>query len=217
MGSIIPLLLLLGLSYLEHLPISFNAAVAIGLVLLFVMVASAVSFFIKSNKYKTKFSVFEEEELELEYGVKSIIKKLATNFISTYYVRVSISIMLFVVCPVPLIVVSIFSDSNFGVMMMVIVLILILAAGIFIIIPVSAENDAYNILLEEGNYSPKNRQSTKRIMKVAAIYWPIITAVYLGWSLWTMDWGRTWIVWPVSSVLFAALAGFMEMLRTNEK
>ncbi|MCL1049828.1 hypothetical protein L2755_09365 [Shewanella abyssi] len=38
-----------------------------------------------------------------------------------------------------------------------------------------------------------------------------LTAIYLGWSLWTMNWGVTWIVWPVGAVLFAALVGLMEL------
>jgi hypothetical protein len=31
-----------------------------------------------------------------------------------------------------------------------------------------------------------------------------------------MDWGVTWIVWPVGAVLFAALVGLMEMLEKEE-
>jgi hypothetical protein len=47
--------------------------------------------------------------------------------------------------------------------------------------------------------------------KFAAFYWSMLVAFYLGWSLWTMDWGITWIVWPVGAILFVALIGLMEL------
>jgi hypothetical protein len=31
-----------------------------------------------------------------------------------------------------------------------------------------------------------------------------------------MDWGVTWIVWPVGAVLFAALVGLMELMDKKE-
>ena len=56
----------------------------------------------------------------------------------------------------------------------------------------------------------------KRAEKLAAFYWPLLIAIFLGWRLWTMDWGVTWIIWPVGAVLFAALVGLMELLDKEE-
>ncbi len=53
--------------------------------------------------------------------------------------------------------------------------------------------------------------------KIGAFYWPLVTAVYIGWSLWTMDWGITWIIWPVAGIAFAALIGLFGMFEGNEK
>ena len=43
------------------------------------------------------------------------------------------------------------------------------------------------------------------------IYWCLVTAAYLAWSFITMAWDRTWIVWPVAGVLFAAVVGIIRM------
>ena len=72
-------------------------------------------------------------------------------------------------------------------LMMLIVLLVMIAIGIFIVAPVSAKYDAYNnILKDSGKETEKNRR-----VKRAPFYWPLLTAIYLGWSLWTMNWGVT--------------------------
>lgn len=217
LSSVVPLFLFLGTVNLEQITIGYNTAVAVGLSLLFVMIGFAVSFFIRASQFELECYVYENEEFELAYGVRSIIKDLAVKLRPSYQLKVSISVMLFITSSVPLIIVAIFDGSSFLIMTMLIVLILMIAIGIFIIIPVSAEFNAYNLLIGEGNYLPKKKKSTKRIGKFAGVYWPLLSAIYLGWSLWTMNWGTTWILWPVAGVLFAAIIGLMEMIDTDEK
>ena len=123
---------------------------------------------------------------------------------------------MFIISFVPLMFVSMFSSGSDIILMMLIVLILMIAAGIYIVAPVSAKYEAYNNILKDSYLETVKSKRTKRIEKLAAFYWPLLTAIFLGWSLWTMDWGVTWIVWPVGAVLFAALVGLMEMLEKEE-
>ena len=216
LGSVIPLFLLLSLSGVEQVALNSNTAVAIGLVSMLVMVGLAVGIFIRSSQYQIECTKLEDEDIELVYGVKSIIKERLEKFKSVYHIKVSISVMLFITCVVPLIVVALLGGTNFWIMMMLVVLMLMLTTGIVIIIPVSAEYTAYNLLIGEGDYSPKRKHITKRTEKVASFYWPLVTAIYLGWSFWTMAWGTTWIVWPVAAVLFAAILGLVGMFSSDK-
>ena len=100
-------------------------------------------------------------------------------------------------------------------LMMLIVLILIIAIGLYILLPVSARFEAYNNILKDNVVTEKSKRA-QRAEKLAAFYWPLLTAIFLGWSLWTMNWGVTWIIWPVGGVLFAALVGLMELLEKEE-
>lgn len=59
--------------------------------------------------------------------------------------------------------------------------------------------------LQEGEYTAKAKKIDRKTEKWAAIYWPLVTAVYLGYSLYTFDWGRSWIIWPVAAVFSAVL------------
>lgn len=58
---------------------------------------------------------------------------------------------------------------------------------------------------QEGEYTAKAKKIDRKTEKWAAIYWPLVTAVYLGYSLYTFDWGRSWIIWPVAAVFSAVL------------
>ena len=101
-------------------------------------------------------------------------------------------------------------------LMMLIVLFIFIAIGINIVSPVSAKYDAYNNVLTDNTIETEKSRRVKRAEKLAAFYWPLLVAIFLGWSLWTMDWGVTWIIWPVGAVLFAALVGLMELLDKEE-
>ena len=216
LASVVPLFVLLGSSGLASVALSSNTAVAIGLVLMLVMVGLSVSFFIRSSEYERECAKLEEEEFELIYGVRSIIKERLEKYKPVYHTRVSISVMLFITCAVPLIVVAILGGSSFWTLMMVVALFFILTTGLVIIIPVSTEYTAYNRLIGEGEFSPKQKPITKRTEKLASIYWPLMVAIYLGWSFWTMDWGTTWIIWPVAGVLFAAIIGLAGMFGSDD-
>jgi len=91
-----------------------------------------------------------------------------------------------------------------------------IATGIYILIPVSAKYEAYNRILKEERFGTRKSKREKRIEKLAAFYWPLLTTIYIGWSLWTMRWGVTWIVWPVGAILFIALIGLMELLNKEK-
>ena len=50
--------------------------------------------------------------------------------------------------------------------------------------------------------SQKDRQENR---KMGCHLLALVTAVYLGYSLYTFDWGRSWIIWPVAAVFSTVL------------
>ena len=133
----------------------------------------------------------------------------------SYHKRHMLGVMMFILSTTPLILAAILKGSGVTVLLMVVVMVFIILLGVVIVAPISAEYNAYSYLLGENNYSPEQRIVNKRIQKYGAFYFPLVTAIYLGWSLWTMAWGITWIIWPVSGVAFASFVGLMEMLKKS--
>lgn len=46
---------------------------------------------------------------------------------------------------------------------------------------------------------------------VAAVYWPLVTAVFLVWGF-LGYWDICWIIWPVAGVLFGAVAALVSLV-----
>jgi transcriptional regulator with XRE-family HTH domain len=215
--SIVPLVLFLVLSRLEQFNLTPNTAAIAGIVLLLVMIAFGVSHFIKLGQFESKFIPVDDEEFELAYGVSSILKERLQQFRKTYQQKLSIGIALFITSCVPLLVATVTTNNGQIVLLMVAVMMFIIAAGLYLVIPVSAEFNSYNKLLKEGEFHPKKVAATKRVTSIAGFYWPLVIALYLGWSLWTMAWGTTWIIWPVAALVFVALLGLQELLGKKDK
>jgi len=210
---VLPMFALLALTNAQQLNLTSDVAAPIGIVLLLVMISFGVSYFIKSNQYKQNFKLIENGEFELAYGVHSIFTEKLQTFRPTYNLRLSISIAMFMFSFVPLLFSNILYSGSSIILLMIMVMMLIIASGVYLLIPVTTKFDAYNLILNEGVLHADKSERNKRAEKLAAFYWPLIVAIYLGWSLWTMDWGTTWIIWPVSGVLFAALVGLMELFK----
>ncbi|MBU2891782.1 helix-turn-helix domain-containing protein [Colwellia sp. D2M02] len=210
--SVIPLFFFLAMAETNRLNLTGDIAAAFGVVSILLMISLGVSFFIKANQYESDIAPIENESFELAYGVHSIFDDKLRKFKPIYSKRLSVGIFLFITSAVPLLLVSILDGSSGSVLMMITVLMLMIATGIYIVAPVSAQHEAYNNILKDNCVNTVKTRREKRAEQLAAFYWPLLTAIYLGWSLWTMNWGITWVIWPVGAVLFAALVGLMEFL-----
>ena len=85
------------------------------------------------------------------------------------------------------------------------ILLFFVACGVFIFIYNGTMKETYEALLNQGEYSIKNKQFNKKYSYLPGAYWCIVTAIYLAWSFTTNDWDHTWIVFAVGGVLFAAI------------
>jgi transcriptional regulator with XRE-family HTH domain len=214
--SVVPLFFFLAMAETNRLNLTDDIAAAIGIVCILVMVSIGINFFLRTNQYESDIAVIDNEAFELAYGVHSVFNEKLKKFRATYNRRLSLGIFLFIISFAPLMFVSMLFSGPGITLMMLIVLMLIIAAGIYIVAPVSAKYEAYNNILKDVPLDKVKSRRTKRVEKLAAFYWPLLIAIFLGWSLWTMDWGVTWIVWPVGAVLFAALVGLMELMDKEE-
>ncbi|WP_068544366.1 helix-turn-helix domain-containing protein [Thalassotalea crassostreae] len=215
--SVIPLLFLLAMADSNKLNLTSDIAAPIGVVFILIMVSIAVSFFLKTNQYDDDTTVIDDERFELAYGVHGVFSEKMKKFRPTYNRRLSIGIFLFIVSFVPLMFAAMSAAGTDLILMMLIVLLLIISAGLYLVIPVSTKYDALNNVLRDSDFNSVKSKRAKRAEKLAAFYWPLLIAIFLGWSLWTMAWGITWIIWPVGAVLFAALIGLMELFAKDEE
>ena len=59
-------------------------------------------------------------------------------------------------------------------------------------------------LLEEGDYTRRNKARKQVVEAVSLIYWLVVVAGYLAYSIPTGNWNYSWLVWPVAGILYGA-------------
>ena len=206
--GIIPMLFMVGFSELEESNLDENLAAGLGVIILLMIVAVAVSFFVGSTRYTRDHEKFNTGKFELEYGVKSILKEQAEVYHSAFYSKLSLCIGMYIVSVIPVVMAGILDVPEGYTIFTVVALLAIVGAATYFLIPLVFKKGAFDRLLGEGEFNPKFRKENEQVEKFAGIYWPLVVAVYLGWSFFTMDWYITWVVWPVAGLVFAGLSGF---------
>ena len=186
-------------------------AAGVGMIFLFVMVALAVFTFITYGIRESRMEHFEKENFETAYGVTGMVKEKRRDYEGTFARGISFGVVFCILAALPLIIAGTMGASDFVCCSLVRLLLLMVASGVNMMIRVGMIKSSYDTLLQEGEFSAEEKLAKKKSEPFAGAYWCLVTAIYLGWSFWTMNWSATWIVWPVAGVLFAALSAIFRI------
>ena len=76
---------------------------------------------------------------------------------------------------------------------------------------------SYEKLLQEGEYSKENKEKPSIADAIYIAYWVIATAIYLGYSLSSNNWGQSWVIWVVAAVIFPAIVAITNAFDKKSK
>ena len=97
----------------------------------------------------------------------------------------------------------------------------LVAAGLLILLPTTWASSTHETLTEEGHWTGGPEQWDRWSRKdadnpligaIASIYWPLTLVIFLAWGFLGNGWAICWIVWPISGILFGAIASFISVL-----
>ena len=196
--------------------ITEGLAAAVGCSILFGMIAAAVFMFITCGIRERRSEHLEKENFETAYGVTGMVKERALAFENIFARGIASGVVLCIVAVIPVIIVGAMKAPDYICALFVGVLLILIAIGVNIIIRVSIIKVSFDTLLQEGEYTQSEKKLKKKTDVLHSAYWSTVTAIYLGWSFWTMRWDFTWIVWPVAGVLFAAVSSIARMFIKTE-
>ena len=211
--SSVPLLVLMGLAGAENFPLSEQTATMLGIIILLIMIACAVTIFIFVTAKGKAFDYLDEKNIDTDYGVSGMAKERRAKYEGTHTRMTVMGVVLCIVAAIPLFITLITGHTSektarslviYGVAL----LLSFVGIGVKILVKTSMIQNGYNKLLEEGDYTRLNKKASKW----DGIYWAIAVAIYLAWSFITMDWQTTWIVWPIAGVVFAAYKEIIKMI-----
>ncbi len=129
---------------------------------------------------------------------------------------IAVGVVLCIIAVVPVIFAVAMRAPDYICAIFVGALLVLIAAGVDLIIRVSMVKGSYDTLLQEGEYTIEEKKIQRKMGAFSGAYWCLATAIYLGWSFWTMQWDFTWILWPVAGVLFAAASSIARAVVKTE-
>lgn len=189
-----------------------SLAIAVACTILLGMVALAVFIFIKTEIKLSPLQYLEQEPFETEYGVTGLVKEKNQSYQQHYSFSLACGVVLCILSVIPLIIAGCMEASDYICTLCLAVLLILVSVGVNILIRVSTIKSSYDTLLQEGDYTKKEKFVKKKTETFTGVYWCLVTAVYLGWSLWTKQWDVTYMIWPVATVLYAALYGIVKVV-----
>ena len=196
-------------------------AVALGLLPLFLLIGAAVALFVTSGLAGKRFEYLSSESFETEYGVSGFAREQRDRENGSFAARLTVGVVLCVLSAVPIFVAMLLpvqaANDDFRYVAAVAVLLCLVAVGVWLIVQASIVRGGYAVLLEEGDYAREQKENLRRNQIVATCYWGVVTAGYLAYSFITMDWQRSWIVWPVAGVLYGVIFAVAVAVGKKEK
>ena len=59
--------------------------------------------------------------------------------------------------------------------------------AVYLFIGAGMIRSSFDQLIGEGDYRPQERERVEKEDKIGEVYWPVMVAIYLGWSFLTND------------------------------
>ncbi|MDI9498596.1 MAG: helix-turn-helix transcriptional regulator [Bacillota bacterium] len=186
-------------------PLGFTIAV--------LMAGAAVALFLLNGFRLKAYAWMEKEAFETAYGVEGMAKERLQSFMPQYIVHIVIGVILCVVALATL-VASSFLPQVLRIEESAVVAagLAIAAIAVYLFVSANIVRGAYSRLLQEDDYRPEKKVLGRKIEPIMGLYWLVVTAAYLAYSLITMDWRRSWVVWPVAGLLCAVLYIVLELV-----
>lgn len=215
--SIIPLLYMGALGEYKNIGITEDMAGGIGMIITLVLVAIGVVPIILSSLKLSKYEYLEKEAISLEYGVKGIVEKRKKEYENKYHTGLVIGIVICILSIIPIFVAAAMDANDYICVICLCGMFVLVAVGVYFIVTTGLIWGSFTKLLQEGDYTEKKKDMERKTEVFSTVYWCIITAIYLGISFYTFAWHRTWIIWPVAGVLYAACQGICYLVMGDKK
>ena len=98
----------------------------------------------------------------------------------------------------------------------VVVLLGLVALAVYLFITGGTEQEAYQILLNTGDYTKSRRQGNEIMERFSGFYWALVVTGYLAWSFLSVKWAITWIVWPIAGMLYGAISALLGAVKRSK-
>lgn len=216
---------LIGLAAVSELsasafPLREETAAGIGLCVLMILAAIAVTLFLSCGNKAKEYDFLEKEPFETEYGVTGMVKERQKAFKPTYDRMNTIGTVLCVLSVLPLFATMAFTVGvDFFMTMAVCLLLAVVGIGVYFFVYGGTIYGSMEKLLEEGDYTRREKSQKNITGPVSVIYWLVATAIFMIYTFGPNGNGQprySWIIWAVAGVLYAAVLAGIKLIRNRK-
>lgn len=216
-----PLLALISFARFSPSTPPLEIMISLGVIILLIIVATGVAFFIAANRHIKIYEKLEYEDCKLDEETTKQVQAQKEHYASTYTTMTIIATVLCIISAIPILCGAFFTSYLSGNQIdslmtgLVAITLVLISIGVFFFVKNNTIEDGYDILLQVKDYSPKNKIGRKKMRKYATIYWLIATALYLGYSFVTENWEHSWIVWPIAGITYGIIEKLFSLKGNN--
>ena len=205
--------------YFDPTRISPDALSITGVCIMVLFIAAGVALLILQDMKLAKYKQFKEASLELQYGVEAAVRRRAESTSSLRYIQQATGVCLTILSAIPFLVASYFGAGLTFALGFFVAAVLV-SLGVYLLIYSGILKDSYRILLQEGEFSHDEKDGKLGYKKTVSKYRPVskayfsaVSLVYFGYSFITKDWGRSWIIWPLSAFLYHVVVSILAAMK----
>lgn len=162
---------------------------------------------IKNSVKNKQFHYLQEHSFKLDVEAKERAKKYMAKFRIHLKIYIALGFLFLGLAAIPFMPLQLFNKEN---EMLAYLMISLVVVSSCLWVYGGSRWSAFKKLFAQGESLTSGKRTSMVIERTTAIYWPIILAIYLIWSLATLNWTKTWLVWPIASLLFSIVLGIVD-------
>lgn len=218
--SPVPLLALSAMTGFSQFRVTEHVAAGIGLSVLMVLVAVAVTLFLSCGAKVKEYEFLEKEPFETEYGVSGMVKERRKAFAPTCTRLNIVGTLLCILSVIPLFVAVCMDTIDIFYVGAVCLLLVVAGFGCMAFVYGGTIQSATEKLLEDGEYTRLSKARSPVIGAVSGGYWLVVVAVFLYYTYGPKGNGNgqhSWFIWAIAGVLFAAIMLVLKTVKRSGK
>lgn len=218
--SPVPLLALSAMTGFSQFRVTEHVAAGIGLSVLMVLVAVAVTLFLSCGAKVKEYEFLEKEPFETEYGVSGMVKERRKAFAPTCTRLNIVGTLLCILSVIPLFVAVCMDTIDIFYVGAVCLLLVVAGFGCMAFVYGGTIQSATEKLLEDGEYTRLSKARSPVIGTVSGGYWLVVVAVFLYYTYGPKGNGNSqhsWFIWAIAGVLFAAIMLVLKTVKRSGK
>ncbi len=196
--------------------IYWDICTVLGVLSLVCILSGAMVLFVFYGLPLKNFSYMAKEPVDLDEAARAAVESERRAIFNSHIKHIAIAAVILSSGAVPVILSGIVKNDMFNAVCYCAMFVLF-AAGMFFGVSGSIPWSAVENMLEEGGCTRSNKVTAKMIRPAIWIYWLVIAAIYLTYSLYTFDWEKMKFIWPVAVFLFVAVFGIVTFITRKDK